>query len=110
MGFFDYLKDLFSGWGRSPSYEGLYIYVRLDKSGEVVQLRLNPVAELNADSERGGYVCRKHITGPMTFDRAEATFYFDRVHRLTGADIVGGELAAQEDWLAQLESGSSADA
>jgi hypothetical protein len=110
MGFFDSLKNLFSGSGGSPSDKGLYVYVRLDKSGEVVRLRLDPGAELNPDIERGGYVCRKYITGPMTFDRAEATFYFDSGRQLTGADIVGGELAAQEDWLARLESDRSADA
>lgn len=100
MSFLGKLKDMFSGEGGKDADEGLYLYVRLDRSDEIVRLRLNPSHELNVDYERSGFVCRKHIIGPRSFKRAEATFYFDEGRRLVNAEITGGELATEEEWLA----------
>ena len=101
MGFLDKLKNAFSGGGAEAPDEGLYLYIRLDPSGEVVRLRLNPAHELNIDFERGGFVSRKSIVGPRKFGRAEAAFRFDDNRRLSEWDISNGTLVSEEDWLAQ---------
>lgn len=100
MGFVDQLKKLFGSQpGRQPD-QGLYIYVKLERTGEVVRLRLSPQHELNSD-EAGGYVSHKSIIGPRTFGRAEATFRFDERRALVDTEITGGTLATREEWLEQ---------
>ena len=104
IGIFNRLKNLFGGEGRQEPDTGIYLYVQLDRTGEVVQLRLTPEHELVPDYEHGGYFTRKTIVGPRRFERAEATFTFDDNRQLTGADISGGTLvdrAAWETWQAQ---------
>lgn len=101
MSFFDKLKNVFSGQERD---EGIYLYVKLDRSGEVVRLRLNPQHDMNRDSERGGYVSRKKIIGPRTYKQSEATFRFNDNYQLVEWDITDGELVAEEDWTAQQET------
>ncbi len=103
MGLFGKLKDLLggSGPGVQGGDAGLYLYVKLDRTGEVVRLRLEPQQELVPDYEAGGYFSHKSVVGPLTFARAEATFRFDDSRRLTGWDITGGELADEAAWEAQ---------
>jgi hypothetical protein len=97
-----FLKNLFGGGDRQEqSDSGVYVYVRLDRSGEIVQLRLNPQHEFVPDDTQDGYKTHKTIVGPRSFARAEAVFRFDAGHHLTGADIDGGELADESAWQAQ---------
>ncbi len=105
MGLLGKLKDLFggSGSGGQGGDTGLYLYVRLDRTGEVVRLRLEPQYELVPDYDEGGYFTRKSVVGPLTFARAEATFRFDEGRRLASWDITGGQLADQADWEAQQQ-------
>ncbi len=98
MGILHRLRGLLSGSSTANQDEGLYFYVRLDKTGEIVRLRIAPSQELNPDYGRGGFVSRKQILGPRTFARAEATFRFDEAHRLMEWDIVGGSLTTHEAW------------
>lgn len=112
MGMFGRLRNLFGGGeGEQSADSGIYLYVRLDRTGEVVKLRLTPEHELVPDYEQGGYFTRKTIVGPRRFERAEATFTFDDSRELTGADISGGELveeAAWEAWRAQEQARAEA--
>ncbi len=97
-----FLKNLFGGGDRQERADsGVYVYVRLDRSGEIVQLRLNPQHEFVPDDAQGGYKTYKTIVGPRSFARAEAVFHFDEGRHLTGADIDGGELADESAWQAQ---------
>ena len=100
MGLFDRLKNVFSGGERDS---GLYFYVKLDRGGEIVQLRLEPQFELVPDYEQGGYFSHKTVVGPRTYRRAEATFRFDANRQLSGHDISGGELVSREEWQAQSQ-------
>jgi hypothetical protein len=83
--------------GRHKGDEGLYFYVRLTRTGEVVEIRLIPRQELVPDYKSGGYFSRKVITGPRTLARADAVFRFDEKHRFSGAEINGGELVERSD-------------
>jgi hypothetical protein len=104
MGIFGRFKDAFSGGSRPPEDDGIYLYVRLNRGGEIVRLRLNPQHELVPNYDEGGYYTRKMIVGPRTFQRADATFQFNPQRELISWDITGGEIASEEDWQASLES------
>jgi hypothetical protein len=81
--------------------EGLYFYVELDQTGEIVELRLIPRQELVPDYKNGGFFSRKVITGPRTLGRADALFRFDEQRKFTSAEISGGELSDEESYRAQ---------
>jgi hypothetical protein len=104
MGIFGRFKDAFSGRERPPEDDGIYLYIRLERGGEVVRLRLSPQHELVPNYDEGGYYTRKTIVGPRTFQRAEATFQFNPQRELIAWEISGGDIASEEDWQAELSS------
>jgi hypothetical protein len=105
MGLRRALSRLFGGNQPGPDDSGLYYYVRLQRGGEIVRLRLDPRYDLTPDYDSGGYVARKTVTGPRTYRRAEVQFRFDSTRRLVGWDAEGGELAPESDWIAQQSVG-----
>jgi hypothetical protein len=104
----DFFRSLFgrgSGQAGGPTPargrggdEGIYFYVKLKQTGEVVELRLIPRQELVPDYQVGGYFSRKVITGPRTLARANALFRFDENRRFTDAEIAGGELTDEGEY------------
>ncbi len=98
-----FLKNLFSGSEKKPTDDGIYLYVQLDGSGEVVSLRLDPQHELNNDPNGHGYFSKKYIVGPISYKRAEAIFYFDGNKSLIDASIDGGSLSTKKAYDAQFE-------
>lgn len=80
---------------------GIYLYVRLDKSGEIVKIRLDPFHDLAPDYENENYFSRKAIIGPKSIERADAVFYFDNSRSLERADISGGSLSDEEEYNTQ---------
>jgi hypothetical protein len=102
MGFLDKLKGMFSGGDSGPADNGIYLYVKLDRSGEIVRLRLDPQYELVPDYEdSSGYRTHKSVVGPRTFTRAEAVFRFNSSRRLEEAEIDGGSLVDAAEYEAQ---------
>jgi hypothetical protein len=104
MGF---LKKLFGGQGSAAQDHGVYVYVKLARSGEIVRLRIDPAHELNLDEDTGGYISRKLIVGPRSYQRAEAAFQFNEAKHLLDADIDGGEMTTEEEWRAQEDQGGA---
>jgi hypothetical protein len=100
MGFLDSLKKIFSSAGQPPD-KGHYFYVKLDKSGEIVRLRLDPQHDLAPQYGKGTYVSRKAIIGPETLARADAVFTFDENRQFVEADISGGSLTDEKAYEAQ---------
>jgi hypothetical protein len=101
MGFFAKLRKTLSGGSRAQPDTGLYFYVKLDRSGEIVRVRLDLSREINPDYEQGGFVSHKSIIGPRTFLRAEATFRFDEARRLVDWEVAGGSPSTQQEWETQ---------
>jgi len=101
----DFLKRLFGGGGGSRGdKDGLYIYVRSDQTGEVIQVRIHRYNDLSLSEEGDGYHVRKVIVGEKSFDRIEAYLTFDSKRQLSGSQILGGEMvdeAAYEAYRAQ---------
>lgn len=101
MGFFGDLLEKVFGAGGAQGDNGIYVYVRLQKTGEIVELRLIPRQELVPDYKNGGFFSHKVITGPRTLARADAVLRFDEQRRFTTADISGGELSDRAAFEAQ---------
>lgn len=98
MGLF---KKMFGGQSDEQEDDGLYFYIKLDRKGEIVRIRLNRASDLNRDYASGEYSSRKYIIGPKTYQKAEAYFEFDGNYRLLEWEIKGGELVSEEEWEAQ---------
>lgn len=101
MSIFDKLRQLFTASDREPKDEGIYSYIKLDVSGEVVRVRLSPGQELNPDYDAGGYITRKTVIGPRSLRRAEALFHFDESRRLIATEVEGGSVGTRQEWEAQ---------
>jgi hypothetical protein len=85
------------GRGRPSSVDrGLYISVRCDACGEVVQARINPGAELSVDEDGQTYFVRKVLVGQRCFRPMEVVVrYADQGGRTElSRDVTGGESVA----------------
>ncbi len=85
----------------TPEDRGIYLYVKLDKGGEIVRLRLDPQHDLAPDYKKGTYFSNKTIIGPRSIEKAEAVFYFNEKREFESADIAGGSLSDKEAFLLQ---------
>ena len=105
MGILKKLKQSLAGSGSGRRGDpGIYFYIRLDRSGEVVKLRLIPGQDLVPNYSNDTYFSRKTIIGPQSLERAEATFHFNGQRRFELADISGGELTDEEAYRQQQEA------
>lgn len=100
MGF---LRKLFGGGGSaSGDKDGIYLYVKSNTTGEVVQIRLHRYNDLSPSEGYDSYFARKMIVGRRGLDRMEAEFSFDKKRQLTDANIQGGILVDRADYEAFL--------
>jgi hypothetical protein len=69
MGGLGFLRRLFGGAGSGARSAdgGIYVRVRCDACGEVVQARINPTSELSLSDEGEGYFVRKVLVGKQCF-------------------------------------------
>lgn len=90
----DFLKRLFGGGGgQGGDKDGLYLYIRSHRTGEVIQVRIHRFNDLSLNEGDSGFHVRKVIVGEKSFDRIEALLTFDSKRQLSGSEIIGGELA-----------------
>lgn len=100
------LKRLFGGGGGgsvSGDSAGLYYYVKLHGSDEIVRVRINRNNDLSLDDEGKGFWVHKVVMGTKGFQRAEVDFYFNKNRQLSGSQATGGDIvtaAEYEAWLA----------
>jgi hypothetical protein len=87
MGRLSFLKNLFGGGAASSRDGGLYVRVKCDACGEVIQARINPTSELSQADEGEGYFVRKVLVGKQCFRSIEV--------RLRYADLRGTELSRE---------------
>jgi hypothetical protein len=82
------------GRGQPSSVDrGLYISVRCDACGEIVQARINPGAELSLGEDGQSYFVRKVLVGQRCFRPIEVVVrYADQGGRTElSRDVTGGE-------------------
>jgi hypothetical protein len=77
---------------------GLYYYVRCDRCGEVIKVRINSMNDLSQNDEGDAWFARKTIVGRRCYNRIEAEFVYDSKRQLTHTEITGGKLVTEEDY------------
>ena len=94
MGGLAFLQRLFGRGGgptnRSPD-GGIYFSVRCDACGEIIQARINPMAELSQADEGEGYFVRKVLVGRQCFRAIEVQVrYADLRGTALSREVRGG--------------------
>jgi hypothetical protein len=88
-----FLSRLFGGGGRATQSPdgGIYIRVRCDACGEIIQTRVNPASELSAEEDGEGYFVRKVLVGRQCFKPVEVRLHYSDLHgHEIGREVVGG--------------------
>jgi len=90
MGGLGFLSRLFGGGGRASSDGGVYIRIKCDACGEIVQARISPTSELSA-SDEGGYYVRKVLVGRQCFRPIEVQIRYSDLGRTEiSREVTGG--------------------
>jgi hypothetical protein len=85
-----------SGGGGARSHDGgIYVRVKCDACGEIVQTRINPTSELSQSDEGGGYYVRKVLVGQQCFRPIEVQLHY--------SDLRGTEISRE------IRGGTSAE-
>jgi hypothetical protein len=92
VGRLGFLRRIFGGGGGARSADGgIYIRVKCNACGEVVQARINPTSELSAVDEGDGYFVRKVLVGRQCFRPIEVSLrYADLRGTEISREVVGG--------------------
>jgi hypothetical protein len=76
-GVIDFFKGLFGGGGTSPAADGgVYVRVKCDACGEVIQARINPSSELSLADDGETYFVRKVVVGRQCFRSIEIVVHY----------------------------------
>ncbi len=103
-----FLRKLFGGSSaRGSDKDGMYFYVRGQRSGEVIQLRLHRYNDLSQSDDQKTFHVRKVAVGQRNFERIEVEFIFDKNRNFLTAEVTGGELVEREDYEAFLAAQAS---
>jgi hypothetical protein len=95
-GFFEGLARFFGGGsqrnaGQRSSDGGIYVRVKCDACGEIVQARISPTSELSQSDDGSGYFVRKVLVGKQCFRPIEVQLrYADMRGKEIGREIRGG--------------------
>jgi hypothetical protein len=95
------LGKMLAGGGMSGTSgdRGLYYYVRCNRCGEVVQVRIDPMNDLSAAEGEDGLFARKIIVGRRCYNRMEAEFSFDSNRKLRDSRVSGGTFVDKDAYL-----------
>jgi hypothetical protein len=96
VGRLGFLKRLFGGGSSSARSGdgGIYVRVKCNACGEVVQTRINPTSELSQSDEGSGYFVRKVLVGQQCFRPIEVELHYaDLRGTETSRTIKGGTSA-----------------
>jgi hypothetical protein len=91
MGPLSFVTRLFGAGGGARSGDGgVYIRVKCDACGEVVQARVNPTSELS-QADEGGYFVRKVLVGRQCFRPIEVQLRYSDLGRTeVSREVKGG--------------------
>jgi hypothetical protein len=103
MGFLKRLTQIFAGAPQLSGDAGLYYYLKCNRCGEVIRVRINPMNDLSQRDGEDGYYVRKVIVGQRCYNRIEAEFTYDNNRKLQNSDISGGTLADKAAYDADQE-------
>ena len=90
-----FLSRLFGGAGAATPDRGIYIRVRCDACGEIVQARINPSSELSMADDGRSYFVRKVLVGRQCFRAIEVQVrYSDLGKTEISREVSGGTSVA----------------
>jgi hypothetical protein len=96
-GLFERLAGIFGGGGgagQRVTDGGIYVRVKCDACGEIVQTRISPTSELSQSDDGSGYFVRKVLVGKQCFRPIEVQLrYADLRGKEIGREIRGGTSA-----------------
>jgi hypothetical protein len=103
MGLLDALKRALGGGASAGRDDGIYLYVRCDRCGDRVRVRLNPSSELQQEFDESGegvraYSVRKMVVDQRCFRPIEVRFQFDAARRERSREIEGGTFLSREEY------------
>ncbi len=91
-----------AGSGAGSDRDALYLYVRCDRCGDVVRVRINMANELQqefAESDGvAGYSLRKGIVDGKCFRPIQVTMRFDGRRHERSREIEGGQFISAEEF------------
>lgn len=94
MGF---LQRLFGGGTTASADRGIHLYVRCNRCGAPVHVRVDPQNDLSGDEEDGFYVS-KEIMDDRCFRLMRADLTFDGGRHETSREIEGGRFISAEEY------------
>jgi hypothetical protein len=102
MALWDSVKRLFGG-PSGDGDDGIYLYVRCDRCGDQVRVRINPRSELlqefdPASDRVSGYAVRKVAIDQRCFRPIEIQLRFDAGRRELERHIEGGTFISAEEY------------
>jgi hypothetical protein len=105
MPLWDRLKQVFGGGLSAGGDGGIYFYVRCDRCGDRVRIRLNPNSELQQEFDQSGegvcaYSVRKMVVDQRCFRPIEVRLRFDAARRERSREIEGGTFLTREEYAA----------
>jgi hypothetical protein len=83
--------------GKPVEDSALWLYVRCNKCGAKVRVRVSLANDLSIDDD-GGYVLRKDIMDNHCFQLMRAELHFDERRRVLSRELSGGEFISEEEW------------
>ena len=91
---------------QQPRDDALYIYVEMDRTKEIVTLRVDINNDLTQEFAPGSshdspthYTCTKQVMGEQTFRPAHVWLQFDSRRQMVDSKVEGGRLVAEEELL-----------
>lgn len=108
MGFFDKLRKSLAGSERKASSSptgsgdpnGIWFYFRCKKCGTLVRVRVDRRSDLNPEDGPAAYVVRKDVMDSKCFQLIKAELWLDTTYTVVHADVRGGTLISEEEYLA----------
>ncbi len=97
------LMQSFSGSAMTGDV-GLYYYVRCNRCGEVIRVRINPMNDLSLDDTGKNLWAHKIIVGQRCYNRIEADFTYDTNRKLISSEATGGTLVDKTAYEADQEA------
>lgn len=104
MGISEFLKSLFSP-SKADNYvvhdgRGLYVFIRCDKCGEKIQLRLRKTDEIqrNQNPKEFQFFVQKMVMGTECFNRMETRIEFDKNYNVVNSQISNGKLITKDEY------------
>jgi hypothetical protein len=98
----NFLKQLAEFFTARPtpigSDVGLYYYIKCNRCGEIIKVRINPMNDLSySDSDNTMFV-RKVIVGRKCYNRIDAEFTYNNQRKLLNAEASGGDIVDKKEY------------